>query len=280
MRPEDIVDGQSVPRGTRELRAYLEYLRTGLVPQTSGGQGPPDSDFEIAVMDALERHGYECTPQLGVAGFRLDLAVKHPLYPNAYLAAIECDGAAYHSGRSARDRDRIRQEILERLGWLGRIHRIWSTDWYLAPDKEIGRLVSWLEKLKGLPMDEAYLVAPEPEDVPAETTREPAAAAQEASVQSELEFLGVTVEAEDEPVEVQVGDKVTYVHLGEEKESTVTIGTKTDEPRGVIDYRAPLADSLLGLQKGEIAALNLPGRPTVRLRIVKIERLREAENIV
>ncbi len=279
MRPEDIVDGESVPKGTRELRAYLEYLRTGVVPQTTDEGGPPDSDFEIAVMDALERHGYQCTPQLGVAGFRLDLAVKHPLYPNAYLAAIECDGAAYHSGRSARDRDRIRQEILERLGWKGRIHRIWSTDWYRAPAHEIGRLVSWLQQLKALPMEEAYLVAPERDVVEAVTTPILAVAAQGANVQTTLEFLGVTVEAEDEPIEVQVGDKVTYVHLGQEKESTITIGTKTDEPRGLIDYRAPLADAFLGLQEGEIAAMTLPGRPMVRLRIVKIERAREAEKI-
>jgi len=274
MRPEDIVDGENVPKGRRELRAYLEYLRTGIVPQTTGAEGPPDSDFEIAVMDALERYGYSCTPQLGVAGYRIDLAVNHPRYPGTYLAAIECDGAAYHSGRSARDRDRIRQEILERLGWKGRIQRIWSTDWYRAPAHEIGRLVSWLEKLKAVPMDEAYLVAPEPDLVAPASTPLLAAAKAQASTEATLEDLGVTIDA-DEPLEVQVGDKVTYVNLGQDKEATITIGTRRDEPRGMIDYNTPLAEALLGLQEGEIAPLVIQGRPTVRLRIVKIERAGE-----
>jgi hypothetical protein len=274
MRPEDIVDGENVPKGRRELRAYLEYLRTGVVPQTTGSEGPPDSDFEIAVMDSLGRFGYSCTPQLGVAGYRIDLAVKHPRYPGTYLAAIECDGAAYHSGRSARDRDRIRQEILERLGWDGRIYRVWSTDWYRAPAHEIGRLVSWLEKLKAVPMEEAYLVPPEPDVVVPEIAPVLGAAETQVGGGVTLDDLGVTIDAE-EPLEVQVGDKVTYVDLAQDKEVTITIATRMDEARGMIDYRKPLAEALLGLQEGEITPMTIQGRPTVRLRVVKIERPRE-----
>jgi very-short-patch-repair endonuclease len=226
-------------------------------------------------MDALERYGYQCTPQLGVAGYRIDLAVKHPNYPSAYLAAIECDGAAYHSGRSARDRDRIRQEILERLGWKGRIHRIWSTDWYRTPAQELGRLLQWLERLKSVPIDDAYLAAAEPEVIVEAMAPSSEAVAVGGSVESSLESLGVKIDS-DEPREVQVGDKVTYVLLGQDRELTVTIGTKTDETQGLIDYRTPLADALLGLQEGELAALAQPGRPTLRLRIVKVDRPREA----
>ena len=82
MRPEDIVDGENVPRGTRELRAYLEYARSGTLTQIDDSQGEPESDFEVAVMEALSRHGYECRPQFGVSGFRIDLAVRHPSHPN------------------------------------------------------------------------------------------------------------------------------------------------------------------------------------------------------
>lgn len=266
MRPEDIVDGESVPRGRRELRAYLEYLRSGTVPQTGESAGEADSDFEVAVMEALERHSYQCTPQLGVAGYRIDLAVKHPLYPGTHLAAIECDGASYHSGRSARDRDRIRQEILERLGWDGRIYRVWSTDWYRAPGKEIGRIVAWLDALKAKPMDEAYLVR-DPEVAPPPTT--PITAARTAA--ATLDELGVTMESV-EAVEVQIGDKVTYANLAQENEASVTIGTTTDEARRVVDYRAPLAEALLGLQIGEIGQLLIPDRKAVRLRVLTIER--------
>ena len=278
MKPEDIVDDDGVPRGTRELRRYLEYLRTGIVADVTGPEGEPESDFEIAVMDALARHDYACTPQFGVAGYRIDLAVKHPQYPNAYLAAIECDGASYHSGRSARDRDRIRQEILERLGWQGRIFRIWSTDWYLNPANEIGRLVSWLNQLRSRPMHEAYLVEPEPDIVAPPTTPVTAAVAirqQQAPVGSTLESLGVRIDDEEER-EVQVGDKVTVAYLGENRERTYTIGTRTDESRGLLYYKAPLADALLGLQEGEIAAMAQPGRASVRFRVVKIEREQQA----
>ena len=98
-------------------------------------------------MDMLKQRGYEVTPQLGVAGYRIDIAVKHPDSQGSYLAAIECDGATYHSAMSVRDRDRIRQEILESLGWRGRIWRIWSTDWFRTPRQETEKLISFLEDL-------------------------------------------------------------------------------------------------------------------------------------
>jgi hypothetical protein len=78
--------------------------------------------------------------------------VKHPAKAGAFLLGIECDGASYHSGRSARDRDRLRQEILENLGW--KIHRVWSTDWFKSRDSEIKRLVRRIEGL--LENDPAY----------------------------------------------------------------------------------------------------------------------------
>lgn len=68
------------------------------------------------------------------------------------MLGIECDGASYHSGRSARDRDRLRQEILVNLGW--KIHRVWSTDWFKSRDSEIKRLLRSIEGL--LENDPAY----------------------------------------------------------------------------------------------------------------------------
>ena len=148
MRPQDIAVDASTPEGTRALRNYLEYADTAVLPVERETGLPPDSDFEIAVMEVLKTKGYEVTPQLGVAGFRIDLAVRYPGHLSGYLAAIECDGAAYHSGVSVRDRDRIRQEILESLGWRGRIWRIWSTDWFRNPQAETQRLVDFLEGLR------------------------------------------------------------------------------------------------------------------------------------
>jgi very-short-patch-repair endonuclease len=156
MRPEDIVSDANTPEGTRALRNYLEFARTGIMPIERETNLPPDSDFEVSVIDVLRSKGYEVTPQLGVAGFRIDMGVKHPDHRSGYLAAIECDGASYHSGRSVRDRDRIRQEILEGLGWKGRIWRIWSTDWFRNPLAETARMVAFLEELRHKPLPTDY----------------------------------------------------------------------------------------------------------------------------
>jgi hypothetical protein len=154
MRPQDILVDGDTPEGTRALRNYLAYADTGVLPLERETGLPPDSDFEIAVMEVLQSHGYEVTPQLGVAGFRIDIAVRHPGHRSGYLAAIECDGASYHSGLSVRDRDRIRQEVLESLGWRNRIWRIWSTDWFRNPLAETGRLLQFLQALRSQPLPE------------------------------------------------------------------------------------------------------------------------------
>lgn len=89
------------------------------------------------------QRGFGVDYQVGVAGYRLDLAVSHPDYRNGYLVGVECDGATYHSSRSARDRDVLRQEILEKLGWT--IYRIWSTDWFTDPPGQMTKLCDYLE---------------------------------------------------------------------------------------------------------------------------------------
>jgi very-short-patch-repair endonuclease len=95
------------------------------------------NDFEMEVYDALTAKGMNLVPQLGCSKFRIDLAACHPTAPGKYVLAIECDGATYHSSYTARDRDRLRQQQLEKLGWT--FHRIWSTDWFLRRDEEIDR---------------------------------------------------------------------------------------------------------------------------------------------
>jgi len=72
------------------------------------------------------KEGFNVSTQIGCSGYRIDLAIKHPENQGRYILGIECDGSQYHSSRYARDRDKIRQNILEDLGW--NIHRIWSDD--------------------------------------------------------------------------------------------------------------------------------------------------------
>lgn len=133
-------------RGVIALKAFIQYCETGSLQHYEHTGKPADSDFEIAVMNALAEYGYECEPQLGVTGYFLDLAVKDPGMPGKFLMGIECDGASYHSAKSTRDRDRLRQDILENLGW--KIRRIWSTDWFKNPQAQIKPIIQELERLK------------------------------------------------------------------------------------------------------------------------------------
>jgi len=163
MRAEDILISETSKRGVIALRNFLDYAEKGSMDGTPLHTGKaPDSDFEISVIEALHQAGFECEAQVGVAGFFIDLAVIDPGKPGRYLMGIECDGATYHSAKSARDRDRLRQEVLERLGW--RIRRIWSTDWYSNPQGELEPIIRELHRLKTekLEADELFELDAEP----------------------------------------------------------------------------------------------------------------------
>jgi len=152
--PERIQTTANSPCGVRALKQYLIFARTGILQQADDGVDLPINDFELSVGTVLKENGYEIVPQVGVAGFFIDLGVKHPAKAGTFLLGIECDGASYHSGRSARDRDRLRQEILENLGW--KIHRVWSTDWFKGRDGEIKKMLRHIDSL--LEHDPAYKV--------------------------------------------------------------------------------------------------------------------------
>lgn len=141
---EQIVTFTSIPlgdfnpspsnEGATLLRRWLEFSATkrlGEVAHNHDRAGHTDSPFEDHVIEAVSSLGYEAVPQVGVSSYFIDIGVKHPSYPLGYICGIECDGATYHSSKSARDRDRLREEVLSRLGWD--LYRIWSTDWFRDP---------------------------------------------------------------------------------------------------------------------------------------------------
>jgi very-short-patch-repair endonuclease len=143
VRSADMDLSGSTSIGASLLKSYLEYAELGvdslgrIIVET---QGDCESPFEEEVAAALIRYGLEPVPQVGCGGFRIDLALKHPSNPGIYCLGIECDGATYHSSKTARDRDRIRQNVLEGLGW--RICRVWSTDWVRNPQLQIQRILA------------------------------------------------------------------------------------------------------------------------------------------
>jgi very-short-patch-repair endonuclease len=128
--------------GVQLLKAYLEYAASGgtRLPEAEHAREISLNAFEADVRDALEARGIKTQPQFGASHYRIDLVAMHPRKPGRPVLAIECDGASYHSSATARDRDRLRQEHLQRLGW--RFHRIWSTDWFYHREQEIERALS------------------------------------------------------------------------------------------------------------------------------------------
>jgi SpoU rRNA methylase family enzyme/very-short-patch-repair endonuclease len=305
MRPEDIVSDSRTPEGTRALRDYLEFARTG-IQNTSRETGlPPDSDFEVAVIDVLKGHGYEVTPQLGVAKFRIDIAVKHPHHLSGYLAAIECDGASYHSGVSVRDRDRIRQEILESLGWKDRIWRIWSTDWFRNPIAETERMVQFLENLSAQPLADEYVAAQEDEALALQAQESPdisflqmesgelepsiaetpvamdlfapelhPGSNEQQALPSQESAAQLVFDEEEEDLEIEVGDLVTYAPLGSPNEElSIRLTAKQTNPEiGLVAYSTPLGAILMGATVGEQVVLRVPSMPTQSFVIKSINR--------
>ncbi len=133
--------------GPRILKRFLDYAKSGGLEQPTATGEAPDTPFEEDVAEVIRSLGYLADPQVGSAGFRIDIGVRHPDRPGSYLLAVECDGATYHSALWARERDRLRQDVLEHLGW--RFHRIWSTDWFYDRHRQIERLRVALETARG-----------------------------------------------------------------------------------------------------------------------------------
>ena len=137
----DLSRTQSV--GAKLLREYLDYAENGAIALERTITVNPfesyDSEFEMEVCDFLREKGYTVDTQVGCSSFKIDLAIKRP-DSSDYVLAVECDGATYHSSKTARDRDRLRQDILERMGW--KFYRIWSTDWFRNKSVEKERLLS------------------------------------------------------------------------------------------------------------------------------------------
>jgi len=135
-------------KGVHDLKTFLDFANRGAIALPAvqqGSLGGFDSPFEEAVASELEHLGWQVVPQVGISGFRIDLGVKHPDFAGAYLAGVECDGATYHSSATARDRDKIREQVLVGLGW--NIVRIWSTDWWFDTRGAVERLHNELNML-------------------------------------------------------------------------------------------------------------------------------------
>ncbi|WP_404360403.1 DUF4011 domain-containing anti-phage protein Hhe [Methylotuvimicrobium sp. KM1] len=221
MGSEDILVSERSSRGVKALKDFLAFAETGYIHQPQHTGKAPDSDFEIAVANSLRDAGFETVPQVGVAGFFIDLAVIDPGKPGRFLMGIECDGASYHSAKSARDRDRLRQSVLERLGW--RIHRIWSTDWFKNPQAELQPLIRELNQLKS------------------EVTEE----VEKPSEQEDLQEIIVEHEAEEKTVEAYVTEQADLKTKLEHFDQNVIRKEQPETPANKRLLRPAMLETLL-----------------------------------
>ena len=256
LRPDDIKANQNSTLGLKAFKGYLEYASSGKLDAGSITNREPDSDFEIYVMEKLQSIGCEVVPQVGVNGYYIDLGVKHPDYLNGFLLGIECDGAMYHSSKSARDRDRIRQDVLEGLGWD--IYRIWSTDWFHNPNKEFEKLKIYIEK--ALSRKNIHIKA-----------KEEARLSNVIEIQQKVKTLFTAEKtinkiAKKQKIDsnnniVEFHDTVTFEYLDDHDQGigTVTIVQgPSDVSRGVINQHSAIGRALIGSEINEEVEVNLP----------------------
>jgi very-short-patch-repair endonuclease len=153
IQPEDLDLSRTASLGVKLLRSYMTLARDGILAIYADLKVNQDADFEspfeASVYEALASRGLSLKKQVGVSGYRIDLAIVDPDQPGRFLLGIECDGAMYHSAKTARDRDRLRQDVLEGLGW--HIHRIWSRDWIEDPQREVDKVLKALEQARRNP---------------------------------------------------------------------------------------------------------------------------------
>ena len=265
MEANDIAVGPGISEGVRVLRDYLEYAATGRIETGTHTGKRAESPFEEHVLERLKERGLDVEPQVGVAGYRVDLGIRHPGYPHGYFLGVECDGRTYHSAQSVRDRDRLREEVLRGLGWD--IYRIWSTDWFQDADRELNKLIGYIEERieayragLGDRQEEDVLIG---QSVP--RVRGPGQARSLFEENAGAPWAGVR--------SVEVGDRVVYHEAGRDDEiRQVAIVRGADDPDlGLINDSRPLAVALIGAEVGDTVPVR-QGTSTKDVVVLGIQR--------
>ena len=160
MTEDDIDLERTQSQGVRALRTFLAFAHRGVLDVISeeaetGDEAGTASRFQKSLAEVISENGYLVTESPGWGTGTVDLAVSDPEHPGRYILDIECDGPSYDTARSARDRDRLRPQVLEGLGW--RLHRAWSPEWASNPRRELERVLAAIE----VPEERAQPEAPE-----------------------------------------------------------------------------------------------------------------------
>ena len=250
------------------MKGYLEFAQTSRLDPGWLGDREPESDFEVAVAGRIAKHGYEVIPQVGVSGYFIDLGVRHPDFPGHFLLGVDCDGATYHSAKSARDRDRLREEVLKGHGWI--LYRIWSTDWFRDPNGETRKLAEFIEmqaeqrreRLKTLGDAEESIEVATP-IVEAEDDANAAPAAEDGGNADGAAEPSADEQADPARPTCAVGDTVVFHYEDAPDDvvsATIVIG-ESDVEQGTISRLSPVGDALVGASAGEDVDVYLADGP-------------------
>jgi len=177
LRSQDLGAVNPNKRGAVSLRGFLEFAeRNGDLPAEAAIKTDDETnEFEEAVRAALIDRGLKVDMQVGASRYRIDLGVRDPRDERRYLLGIECDGVTYHSSRTARDRDLLRQLVLQRMGW--RIHRVWSTEWFHDAEQSVAGILRSVEQAQHAPVEYpvyAPSFVPDPESLAGSPPRDDA----------------------------------------------------------------------------------------------------------
>ena len=162
LQSQDIALNRTASRGVAAFKTFLQYAETGVMPADAPSESGRDfgSPFQKILADAIRKRGYEVHEEVASGGRFIDMAVVDPNRRGRYALGVEFDGAAYHSARWARDRDRLRDQVLEGLGW--RLHRVWSTDYFANPEREVDKVEEAILRATAPSVERAAESAPPP----------------------------------------------------------------------------------------------------------------------
>lgn len=210
MKPEDIDLTRATGKGPAVLRAFLQYAQQGEAGSRPTASTESGDRFTELIRKQLIDKGYDVRTRVGVAGIFIDLAVVDPDDKSRFLIGIECDGLSYATGRTCRDRERLRQQVLQAQGW--EIHRIWCLDWFQRPAEQLQKLINAIEvvrRRKGKPVPTGVPPLPNVSTIEREPTGTDPLTASVSEVEPEIP--GISPGPAHESVGAKVRDAITGV---------------------------------------------------------------------
>ncbi|MFK7693003.1 DUF3320 domain-containing protein [Paenibacillus sp. HJGM_3] len=197
LRADHLDVSRTRAHGVSALRSFLEYAEKGVsaLGVDADRLDTRTEGMEAQIAEALRREGYQVELHVGASGYRMDLAIVNPAAPDTYLLAILCDGSGYRAGKTARDREVLRGQVLRQLGW--QTHRVWSMDWLDNPEKEIARIVEAAQAAAAVRAERAAAAAPVVPTVPAATPEQASPTAVETAKAPTAQTVGESTDSKD-----------------------------------------------------------------------------------